>query len=131
MNELNNRIDKLIAKNELSWHRKGSEVCVSFTKNGRSQVVRVSSRRNHCVFSSIIARSSEVKENRRKLLYRLWRRNALKQLVTFTIDSRERVVGLIDQPVDSVSDAEMRFYIETVARECDRLEYILTGSDIR
>ncbi|MYD79504.1 MAG: hypothetical protein F4X44_02695 [Gammaproteobacteria bacterium] len=131
MNELAHWIDELIEKNDLTWHRDGNQVCVTFAKNGRSQIVHLRTRRKHYVFSSVVAGSAEVKEDRRKLWYRLWRRNSLKPIVTFTIDNRDRVVGLIDQPIESVSEAEICFYIETVARECDRLEYILTGSDIR
>ena len=40
-------------------------------------------------------------------------------------------IGLIDQPIESVHRKELRFYLETLARECDRLEYILTGADLR
>ena len=44
---------------------------------------------------------------------------------------RERVIGLIDQPIASVHPKELKFYLETLARECDRLEYTLTGVDMR
>ena len=49
----------------------------------------------------------------------------------FTIDHQERVVGRIDQPIESLHAKELKFYLETLARECDRLEYILTGTDTR
>ena len=83
------------------------------------------------MFSSVIANASAVKEDLSSLAFRLWRRNALKAVVTFTIDRRERVVGLIDQPIESVYPKGLKFYLETLARECDRLEYILTGADMR
>ena len=56
-----------------------------------------------------------VNEDRRSLAFRLWRRNALKAVVTFTIDRRDRVIGLIDQPIESVKPKEIRFYLETLA----------------
>ena len=73
--------------------------------------------------------SSRPIQTANSLAFRIWRRNALKAVVTFTIDRRERVIGLIDQPIESVHPKELKFYIETLARECDRFEYILTGAD--
>jgi len=35
----------------------------------------------------------------------------------------------IAQPVATLDHQELKLYIDTVAKECDRFEYILTGSD--
>ena len=131
MEDLLRRIDKLTTRERLPWRRDGRRVRVSFVRNGRSQIVRLSRRRDRYVFSSIIARATAVNESRRSLAFRIWRRNALKPVVTFTIDHWEQVIGLIDQPVGSMHAKELKFYIETLARECDRFEYILTGADVR
>ena len=42
---------------------------------------------------------------------------------------RAVAIGLIEQPIESVHPKDLKFYLETLARECDRLEYILTGAD--
>lgn len=131
MEELLQRIDELVAEERLPWTRSGRRVRVAFSRNGRSQVVLVAVRRDRCVYSSVVAYAHLVNEDRRSLAFRLLRRNALKSVVTFGIDSRDRVIGLVDQPVESMRTNELRFYLETLARECDRLEYILTGADIR
>ena len=131
MENLLRRIDELVADECLPWRRDGRGVRVSFSRNGRSQIVRLGRRRDRYVFSSVIAHVAAVNGNRRSLVFRLWRRNALRAVVTFTIDRRERVIGLIDQPIESVYPKELKFYLETLARECDRLEYILTGVDMR
>ena len=131
MEDLLRWIDDLVAEECLPWKRNGSRVKISLSENGRSQIVRLARRRDRYVFSSVIAYASAVKEDPSSLAFRLWRRNALKAVVTFTIDRRERVVGLIDQPIESVYPKGLKFYIETLARECDRLEYILTGADTR
>ncbi|MCY3769382.1 MAG: hypothetical protein OXG56_08480 [Gammaproteobacteria bacterium] len=131
MEELLSWIDKLVAVEQLPWHRKGRRVRVSLYPDGRSQIVRLARQGDHYVLSSVIAHVNAVNEDRRSLAYRLWRRNALKTVVTFTIDHRERVIGRIDQPIESLYDKELKFYLETLARECDRLEYILTGADTR
>ena len=131
MEDLLRRIDGLVADDNLPWRRDGRRVEIALSRNGRSQVIRLARRRDRYVFSSVVARVAEVNQCRRSLAFRLWRRNALKAVVTFTIDRRERVIGLIDQPIEGVRPKELRFYLETLARECDRLEYILTGSDAR
>ena len=131
MEELLQRIDKLIAMKQLPWSRTKRRVRIAFSRNGRSQVVLVTARRDRCVFSSVVAPARAVNEDRRSLAFRLLRRNALKSVVSFGIDRRERVIGLVDQPIESMHAKELRFYLETLARECDRLEYILTGADER
>ena len=122
-------LNELTARERLPWQRDGNRVRISLSRIGRSQVVRLARRKNRYVFSSVVARATAVNEDRRALAFRIWRRNALKAVVTFTIDRRERVIGLIEQPIESVHPKELKFYLETLARECDRLEYILTGAD--
>ena len=129
MEELLSWIDGLVADEGLLWRREGRQVRIALSRNGRSQTIRVARRRDRYVFSSVIARVADVNQDRRRLAFRLWRRNALKAVITFTIDCRERVIGLIDQPIESMRRKELRFYLETLAQECDRLEYILTGAD--
>lgn len=131
MEDLLRSIDNLAADGRLGWQRQGRLVRVSLSRHGRSQDVRVARRRDHYVFTSVVAHASAVNENRRSLSFRLWRRNALMAVVTFTIDRRDRVIGLINLPIESAHPKEIRFYLETLARECDRLEYILTGADRR
>ena len=138
MEELLSWIDGLIEDESLLWRRNNRQVRIALSQDGRSQIVRVARQRDRYVFSSVIVPVAEViaagedmNRDRRALAFRLWRRNALKAIVTFTIDRRRRVIGLIDQPVESVRREELRFYLETLARECDRLEYILTGADKR
>ena len=131
MEELLRWIDETVADEDLPWRRDGRRIRISFTRDGRSQTVRIAQRRDRYIFSSVVAPISAVSEDRRSLAFRLWRRNALKAVVTFTIDRRDRVIGIIDQPIESVHPEEIKFYLETLARECDRLEYILTGADVR
>ena len=131
MDNLLRWIDELVSDECLPWRRDGRQVRVSLSRNGRSQIVRLGRRKDRYVFSSVIAHVAAVNEDRRSLAFRLWRRNALKAVVTFTIDRRQRVIGQIDQPIESIHPKEIRFYLETLARECDRLEYILTGADAR
>ena len=128
MDNLFRWIDELVSDECLPWRRDGRRLRVFLSRNGRSQIVRLGRRKDRYVLSSVIAHMAAVNEDRRSLAFRLWRRNALKAVVTFTIDRRERAIGLIDQQIESVHPTEIRFYLDTLARECDRLEYILTGA---
>ena len=129
MEDLLRRTDELAARECPGWQRDGNRVRISLAQGGRSQILRLSRRRDRYIFSSVVARARAIDEGRRSLAFRIWRRNALKPVVTFTVDRRERVIGLIDQPIESVHSKELKFYLETLARECDRFEYILTGAD--
>ena len=66
----------------------------------------------------------------RRLAYRVWRKNAEKDLVSFAFDREDRLIGLIEQPLATMAPKELSFYVETVAKECDRFEYVLTGEDV-
>ena len=69
------------------------------------------------------------KDHWRRIAYRTWRRNASKPLVTFAFDDDDRLIGQIEVPAATLDHEELDLYIETLARECDRFEYVLTGAD--
>ena len=52
--------------------------------------------------------------------YRAWRRNAMKELVTFAFDEDNRLIGLVEVPAGTLQYEELRVYIEVLAKECDR-----------
>ena len=60
---------------------------------------------------------------------RAWRRNAMKELVTFAFDEDDRLIGVVEVPAGTLQDEELRVYIEVLAKECDRFEYALKGWD--
>ena len=131
MQTLHRWIDDLVARESLPWQRDGNRLTVSFTRDGRSQVVHLAQRDDRYRFYSIVAHAKDVNEDRRLLAFRIWRRHGLKPVVLFTLDDRDQVIGFIDQRIRSMHATELRFYLETLARECDRFEYILTGGDTR
>jgi len=59
-----------------------------------------------------------------------WIRNRATQLVGFRIDSQLRLVAEAWVPKAGLTSAEFQLYVRTVAAECDRFEYLLTGKDI-
>lgn len=58
-----------------------------------------------------------------------WRRNRQSDLVGFKIDARGRLIGEAWVPTDGLDAGEWDLYVRTVARACDRVEYLLSGRD--
>ncbi|MCH7913814.1 MAG: DEAD/DEAH box helicase [Deltaproteobacteria bacterium] len=130
--DLLQRIDELIKRSPLPWTRTDSYVDVELQRSKRKQSVHVGQRGDMVVFSSVVVGSKHVTQSSRywrELAYRTWRKNAVKELITFAFDKHDRLVGLIEQPIATLDNAELQLYIEIVAKECDRFEYALTGQD--
>jgi hypothetical protein len=49
--------------------------------------------------------------------------------VAFAFGRDDRLVGIIEQPIATMSPEELLFYVQMLAEECDRFEYMLTGED--
>src|SRR5262245_61953615 len=58
-----------------------------------------------------------------------WKRNRLSDLVGFKIDGRGRLVGEAWVPLVGLDVEEWALYVRSVARACDRVEYLLSGRD--
>jgi len=50
-------------------------------------------------------------------------------VVEFTLDETGRLVGRIEQVAERLNHDELEFFLTSLAQECDRLEYLLTGRD--
>ena len=77
---------------------------------------------------SIAATPSALRETPDPNLF-AWQRNRLSDLVGFKTDRRGRVVGEAWVPRSGLTPEEWALYVGTVARACDRVEYLLTGRD--
>jgi hypothetical protein len=132
MNLLIDKIDNTIQRNKLQWKRNGRSVTVQICDDGRKQRVRFKKYKDMYTFYSIIHKGRLIKGKklRREIAYLAWRKNDMKDLVTFAFDDKNNLVGVIEQPVITIDHEELKLYIETLARECDRFEYILTGDDV-
>ena len=133
MRTLLQRIDDLSKMPGLRWEREGATLRVALYKGARYHSVLLSRDKERYIFRAVVLSSSEVtrdKHQRRRVARRAWRRNASKALVTFGFDSDDRLVGQIEAPAATLDHDELVVYIETLARECDRFEYVLTGQDV-
>ena len=70
------------------------------------------------------------KQDKWRALARLaWQRNANTDVVTFTFDKRDRLVGRVRHPAATLDLEELSLYVRSLVRECDRFEYLLSGLD--
>ncbi|MEU5950506.1 hypothetical protein ABZ793_33890 [Micromonospora sp. NPDC047465] len=60
-----------------------------------------------------------------------WRRNRHSSLVDFRIDQEGRLIAQAWTPKDGLTPAAFQTLVRAVAREADRYEFQLTGSDDR
>ena len=132
MKDLLERVDQAIECEDLRWERHDRTIEVELWRSGHRQTVhldRVGDR--YVLWSTVVGASYVTKSAKRwrDLAYRAWRKNALKELVAFSFDKRDQLIGVIEQPVATLDDEELVFYISTLAQHCDRFRYILTGRD--
>ena len=115
----------------------GEEVTVVFASDrkqevadGRRQDITIVRKGNYYVMTSTVLKEARARSKKIEELYpRLWKRNLQTDVVAFTFDKQSKLIGRIEQLASTVDAEELRFYIETLARECDQLEYLLTGVD--
>jgi hypothetical protein len=126
-------IDELLATERISGERDGNQLLIRFDRSDRTQKIRIEQQNSTYLFTSTVAKVKDVigraTRARDDLVFRILCRNALKPIVFLHIDDRDRVVGQVTCPVASADTAEIEFYLNTLARDCDRFEYILLGLD--
>ena len=59
-----------------------------------------------------------------------WRINSYRELVGFKLAERGRVIGECWVPMIGITEDEWKTYVVTLAKACDRLEYLWTGKDV-
>lgn len=99
---------------------------------GRSQTVHIQREDDRYVFTSVVLGATRTEQQRKDLMgfaERVWFRNRQTDVVNFTIDLQNRLVGRIENLADSLDDDELFFYLSRLAIECDRMEYLLTGDN--
>jgi hypothetical protein len=99
---------------------------------GRRQRVAFRTRGTDLCLTSVAASASAVPtdaENRSAFIRRLWEINANTDLVAFGLDGKGRVVGTCTHPLATLDCEELETYLLALVRECDRLEWVITGED--
>lgn len=132
MNNLRALLEREIECGDHDWSMVGDRLEVRFPHSRRKQIITFSADLDHYRFRSTILGNAEVTRTDREwreLARKVWRRNAHTPVVAFAFDENDRLIGQIEQPIRTLDREELVFYIETLARECDQFEYVLTGRD--
>jgi hypothetical protein len=58
-----------------------------------------------------------------------WLINRYRELVGFKVAERGTIIGEAWVPMIDIRSDEWALYVRTVAKACDRLEYLWTGAD--
>ena len=116
-----------------AWEVHEDRIRVQVRGGSRHQVVTIERRDRLYVFTSVVLGTRSVTKDVRRwrrLVRLVWERNARHQLVTLRFDRRDRLVGQIQHQAHFLDPEELELYVNTLARQCDRLEYLLTGKDL-
>lgn len=111
-----------------SWTIEGNEVTVPLSRNRRHKV-GIEEQEDTFRLTAIVAGRAAIAAVE-DLAFRTWQRNRSTELVGFRIDKRGRLLGESWVPKEGLSEAEFQLYLHTIAAECDRYEYELTGEDM-
>lgn len=97
---------------------------------GRTQ--RIDTRGGDLHLCSVVACKAAVPTNSKRkaaFIRRLWEISAHTDLVAFGLDGHGRVVGTCTHPLATLDPEELEIYLLALVRECDRLEWVITGED--
>ncbi len=106
----------------------GDQIDVEFI-SGRRHLVSIIDDGSALRLEGMVARRAVVAEHD-DIAIVVWTRNRTTALVGFRIDDRGRLVGGTVVPKVGLTAKELQTCVRTVAAECDRFEYLLTGRDI-
>ncbi len=132
MNNLKSILESVAAKQDGMWTVHGRSVEVRLAKRGRKQSVYFEREGKYYLFKSVVLGAAAVTKTTKRwnhLALLSWLYNAEHELVTFAFDKRDRLIGLIRHPAKWLDPEELDLYVSTLARDCDRFEYLLRGYD--
>jgi hypothetical protein len=110
---------------DLVISERGVEVVFADERRHR---VTVEERDDAFLLSAIVARQSVV-SSLKDVPLKVWQRNRATALVGFRLDQRGRLVGETIVPKIGLAADEFKLSVRSVATECDRFEFSLTGRD--
>ncbi len=134
LQEYANRIKNKYNTNELNIEIKGNncfKLIFGAKTYNRKQNVYVKKFGKYLHFVSVVLDKEGVrKKGEIAMIQEAWERNNSIDLVEFMLDEKGRLIGRIEQLYEFLDYEEFEFYILTLARECDRYEYVLIGEDL-
>lgn len=106
----------------------GAKITVQLSE-GRHHVISVEETAESLQLAGVITRQA-VTAAIPSLMSTIWEKNRATQLVGFRVDRKGRLVGEVLVPRIGIEADEFQLCVRTLAAECDRMEYLLTGKDV-
>ena len=125
-------VDAAAKRQGQTWRREDHTIVVSLGQTGRMQEIQLEVAGADYVLTSVVLGTTAVTKSRTRweeLALLAWQRNADQQLVTFAFDRKDRLVGQIRHPRDTLDMEELELYVNALAWDGDRFEYLLSGAD--
>jgi len=132
MDKLAQMVRMLSKKHKDSWTPHNKYVDVKLSLRKRHHRVYLKHVGKYYFLISVIMGSAAVTKSEQRwneLILMAWRRNADHEIVNFTFDKQNRLVGIIRHPANYLDPEELELYITTLTYECDRFEFLISGSD--
>ena len=132
MDKLLKMVRQVSKKHKDTWNLHDKCMDVKLSRRKRHQRVYLRLKGQYYFFVSVVMGSTSVTKTDRKwnaLALMAWRRNADHEIVNFAFDKKNRLVGVIRHPAEYLDPEELELYITTLTYECDRFEYLISGSD--
>ncbi len=125
-------VDAAVRRQGGTWRREDRAITVSLGGTQRTQKIDLATAREDYVFTSVVLGKAAVTKSVKRwneLALLAWQRNAEQQLVTFAFDPKDRLVGHVRHPMQTLDLEELELYVNSLAWDCDRFEYLLSGAD--
>jgi hypothetical protein len=132
MEKLQQMMREFRDKYQDGWIIRDRYVDVKLSRRKRHQRVYMKREGGYYTFRSVVMGSVEVTESNKtwnELALMAWDRNANHEIVSFAFDKMNRLVGVIRHPAEHLDPEELELYITVLTFECDRFEYLISGSD--
>jgi len=111
-------VDAATKRRGRTWRREDRTIVVSLGQTGRTQRILLEVAGEEYLFTSVVLRTMAVTKRRKRwdeLALLAWQRNVDQQLVTFAFDRKDRLVGQIRHPIDTLDLEELELYINSLA----------------
>ena len=128
--ELEKRWEHALSKEVFTIVPANEGLVVSFTDGRKQQIYVKRKRACYTLTSNVLQRAKVDDLGRSNILRTIWTRNHSSKLVGFRLDKSGKLVGYIEHRAESLDPSDLAYCIEVLARECDRLEFVLSGEDV-
>ena len=124
--------ERLSKKKGQGWGISSKQLVVPVGRNGRIHKIRFRMENEQLQLLTVVLDAAAVTRSDqgwRDIAVLAWKRNSESDVVSFQFDSRDRLIGCVTHPIEHLDFEEFENFIEVLAAESDRFEFLLTGKD--